>query len=63
MPMSGKDILKLFEKAGWTVLRQKGSHVQIGKGDKRETVPMHKELARGLEHKLLKRLKESEGSK
>jgi predicted RNA binding protein YcfA (HicA-like mRNA interferase family) len=58
MPMSGKKMLKLFEKAGWVTLRQNGSHVIIGKGDKRETVPMHPELKKGLEHKLLKRLKE-----
>ncbi len=57
MPMSGKEMLKLFEKNGWVVLRQKGSHVQVGKGENRETIPMHKELAKGLEHKLLKRLK------
>ena len=55
--MSGKEMIKLFEKNGWVVLRQKGSHVQVGKGENRETIPMHKELAKGLEHKLLKRLK------
>jgi hypothetical protein len=38
------------------VLRQKGSHVQIGKDGQRETIPMHKELAKGLEKKLLKRI-------
>ncbi len=58
MPISGKEMLKLFEKNGWAILRQKGSHVQVGKNGKLETIPMHKELAKGLEHKLLKRLKE-----
>ena len=57
MPMSGKDMVKLYEKDGWTVIRQKGSHVILAKGSQRETVPMHKELKKGLEHKLLKRLK------
>jgi len=57
MPMSGKDMVKLYEENGWQVLRQKGSHVIMGKGNKRETVPMHKELKKGLEHKLLKNLK------
>ena len=56
MPLSGKDMLKLFQQAGWQVLRQKGSHVQIGKDGQRETIPMHKELAKGLEKKLLKRI-------
>lgn len=58
MPISGKEMLKGFKKHGWIELRQKGSHVTVGKGDLRETIPLHKELKRGLEQKLLKRLKE-----
>jgi len=57
MPISGKQMLKLFEKAGWKILRQKGSHIVIGLKDDRETIPMHKELKKGLESYLLKRLK------
>jgi predicted RNA binding protein YcfA (HicA-like mRNA interferase family) len=57
MPISGKQMLKLFEKAGWKILRKKGSHVVIGINDDRETIPMHKELKKGLESFLLKRLK------
>ena len=56
MPLSGKEILSKFLKKGWIVLRQKGSHVQIKKGSLNETIPMHKELAKGLEMKLLKSL-------
>ena len=60
MPKSGEEILKLFRKAGWTVLARKGSHVKMGKGTLRETIPMHKELAKGLEQYLLKRLEKGE---
>ena len=56
MPLSGKEVLKLYEKKGWTMLRQKGSHVIVAKGAERETIPMHKELKKGLEQKLLKRI-------
>jgi predicted RNA binding protein YcfA (HicA-like mRNA interferase family) len=56
VPLSGKELLKRYQKAGWSILRQKGSHVQLGKGELRETIPMHKELAKGLEKYLLKRL-------
>lgn len=56
MPMSGREMLRLFEKAGWTRLRQKGSHVQMIKNGQHETIPMHKELGKGTEHKLLKTL-------
>ena len=58
MPLSGKEMLKLFKKNGWEYLRQKGSHVIVGKGTSRETIPMHNELSKGLEKALLKRLDE-----
>ncbi len=56
MPLSGKEILRQFEAAGWTVLRQKGSHVVVGKGTRRQVIPMHQELKKGLERALLKAL-------
>ncbi len=56
MPMSGKDMLKLYEHRGWRQIRQKGSHVIVAKGTDRETIPMHRELKKGLERALLKRL-------
>jgi predicted RNA binding protein YcfA (HicA-like mRNA interferase family) len=57
MPLSGKEMLDLYLKDGWQILRQKGSHVFIGKETLRETIPMHKELKKGLEKALLKRIK------
>lgn len=56
MPLSGEEMLKLFLSAGWIVLRQRGSHLIVGKGSMRETIPMHKELKKGLEASLKKRL-------
>ncbi|RPJ09924.1 MAG: type II toxin-antitoxin system HicA family toxin [Spirochaetaceae bacterium] len=49
-------MLKLFQKHGWMILRQKGSHLIVGKGIYRESIPMHRELKKGLEQKLLKSL-------
>jgi predicted RNA binding protein YcfA (HicA-like mRNA interferase family) len=60
MPLSGEQMLKLYKKAGWTVISQKGSHVKVGKGELREIIPIHKELKRGLEKALLKRLESNE---
>ena len=57
MPKSGEQVLKLYLRAGWVVLGHRGSHVKVGRGNLRETIPMHKELAVGLERKLLKRLR------
>lgn len=59
MPMSGEEMLKLYLKHGWNKIRQKGSHVIVKKeGEMPETIPMHKELKKGLEAKLLKKLGE-----
>jgi len=39
--MNAKDILKILKANGWEVLRQEGSHVRLGKGGARATVPVH----------------------
>ena len=56
MPLSGKEMLKEYLRQGWTVLRQNGSHVIVGKDEQRETIPMHRELKKGLERALKKRI-------
>ena len=59
MPISGKEMLAKFLKAGWKKMSQKGSHMKVGKGNLRQIIPMHKELKKGLEQKLLKFLEEN----
>ena len=59
MPKSGREMLRLYEKAGWALIRQRGSHMRVQKDDKFETIPNHKELKRGLESYLLKKLDDS----
>ncbi len=39
--MDGKEVIKRLKEEGWEVLRVHGSHHQMGKEDKRETVPVH----------------------
>jgi predicted RNA binding protein YcfA (HicA-like mRNA interferase family) len=60
MPLSGKEMLRLYELCGWRILRQRGSHVRVRKDSEYETIPMHKELSTGMEKFLIKRLKEVE---
>lgn len=60
MPMSGHEMRRLYEKHGWVAIRQKGSHLTMGKNGQRETIPMKRELGIGLEKKLLKRLEKNE---
>lgn len=54
---SGEEAVKIFVKAGWRVDRQKGSHVSlIQEGNPNVlTVPLHKELDRGLLRALIRK--------
>jgi len=47
--ISGKEAVKAFEKAGWKVLGQVGSHVVLVKPGVRAnlSIPQHKELSVG----------------
>ena len=56
--VSGAELLKALGRAGLVVLRQKGSHVsveeKVATGHWRTVVPMHREVARGTLHDILK---------
>jgi predicted RNA binding protein YcfA (HicA-like mRNA interferase family) len=56
--VSGAELVKALQKAGFLILRQKGSHVSMEKVDSagqwRTIVPMHREIARGTLHDILK---------
>ena len=60
MPISGKDRRKLFYKAGYELVSGagKGSHWKIIKGNETVIIPNHKELKKGTEHGLIKKLEE-----
>jgi predicted RNA binding protein YcfA (HicA-like mRNA interferase family) len=49
--VSGDTVVGLLKKLGYSVVRQRGSHVQLVKltplGEHRITVPTHKTLAKG----------------
>ena len=56
--ISGKQAIKRFEQIGYTVVRQKGSHVRL-KHPKSNfhrpiTIPLHKELGIGLLKQLIR---------
>lgn len=48
---SGEQLLKVLIRLGYRIIRQRGSHVQLGKqteaGEHKITVPSHDELAKG----------------
>jgi predicted RNA binding protein YcfA (HicA-like mRNA interferase family) len=52
--LSGADVVRALERAGFTVLRQSGSHIRLGKNEVRVTVPDHKNIAPGTLKSILK---------
>jgi predicted RNA binding protein YcfA (HicA-like mRNA interferase family) len=60
VPISGKDMVKLFEKIGYELVKGggKGSHRKLRKGNKMIIIPDHRELKKGTEMALRKKLKE-----
>ena len=45
--ISGNEAINVFEKMGFKVVRQRGSHVVLRKDDRGCVIPLHKELAVG----------------
>ena len=45
--LSGDDLIRLLKKAGFEIVREKGSHVSLQKGNYKTVVPLHEELAKG----------------
>ena len=54
--LSGADAVKVVQKAGWTIDRQRGSHVILVKDGHLATlsVPDHNELAKGTLRSLIR---------
>jgi len=56
--ISGHDAIKTLKKAGFSVIRQKGSHVRLEKinGETviKITVPLHKTLKKGTLERIIK---------
>ncbi|MGC1870409.1 MAG: type II toxin-antitoxin system HicA family toxin [Acidobacteriaceae bacterium] len=54
--ISGKETVKTFEKAGWRIVGQVGSHVVMTKAGQRAnlSVPQHKELSVGTLRSLIR---------
>jgi predicted RNA binding protein YcfA (HicA-like mRNA interferase family) len=47
--LSGREVVRIFEKLGWTVARQSGSHIITTKANEIATlsIPDHREVAKG----------------
>ena len=45
--VSGSDVIRALERVGFVILRQEGSHVRLGRGTVRLTIPLHAAVAPG----------------
>jgi len=45
--LSGHDLINILKSLGFSVVRQKGSHVSLQKGPYKTVVPLHDDLAKG----------------
>ena len=45
--ISGADVIRALERVDFAILRQEGSHVRLGRGAVRVTVPLHVAVAPG----------------
>lgn len=45
--ISGEGLIKALQKAGFKVVRRKGSHVSLQKESFKTVVPLHSDLAKG----------------
>ncbi|MBI2473242.1 type II toxin-antitoxin system HicA family toxin [Candidatus Uhrbacteria bacterium] len=56
--ISGKQVVRAFTKIGYTVVRQKGSHVRLKHKDDPNrrpiTIPLHKEIGVGLMYRFIR---------
>ena len=54
--LNGRQVVKAFEKGGWVMVRQRGSHMILVKEECMATlsVPDHKEVAKGTLRSLIR---------
>lgn len=54
--LNGRDVVKVFAKAGWQMVRQRGSHMILVKDGHMATlsVPDHREVAKGTLRSLIR---------
>lgn len=53
--MKRRDLIKLLEKNGWSLLKSGSGHDIYFKNEKKEAIPRHKEIAEQLAKAIIKR--------
>lgn len=54
--MKGRELVHILKQDGWEIVRVKGSHYVMRKGNQTEVIPVHNtDIPKGLLHSILKR--------
>lgn len=54
LPVSGADMVRVFQKCGFIVIRQKGSHIVMSREEELLIIPNHATVSKGTERELIK---------
>ncbi|WFN36983.1 type II toxin-antitoxin system HicA family toxin [Methanomicrobium antiquum] len=54
LPVSAKDMIRVFSKIGYQIDRQKGSHIVMSRGEDILIIPNHNPVSKGTERELIK---------
>jgi len=54
LPVSAKDMVKVFSKIGYHIERQKGSHIVMSRDEDILVIPNHNPVSKGTERELIK---------
>ncbi len=53
LPVSGADMVSVFKKVGFSVIRQKGSHIVMSRGEDILIIPNHDTVSKGTEREMI----------
>jgi predicted RNA binding protein YcfA (HicA-like mRNA interferase family) len=54
LPVSGRELVRVFSRIGFAVVRQRGSHIVMARGEEILVVPDHDVVAKGTERDLIR---------
>jgi len=54
LPVSGREMVKVFSRIGFSVIRQRGSHIVMSRGEEILVIPDHDVVANGTERDLIR---------
>ncbi len=54
LPVSGREMVKVFSRIGFSVIRQRGSHIVMSRGEEILVIPDHDVVAKGTERDLIR---------